>query len=284
MWNSNNANNVNAKDCNDRNCDRRPLVEYLDIHESDIIETHILESEVLCVHAGRLKLSFDNVDNLEVGKGGMVLLPQNCRLRLTAMSQTMLLVLRMRYGIVSFDQFSFEQIIEDTPMPEKKISAIGTCPEIEDFMDNLAARIKDGVDSGYYFELKLKEYLFLLMRYYPQDTLSVFFYSLMGSNSAFVEFVNNHHSKVHTVIEFAKLANYSLSGFEKRFRRVFGMSPYRWMNAERAKNILYDLHNTSKSFCQMKDEYGFSSLSHFNDFCKKSFGNPPGRVRRQLGS
>lgn len=273
--------NGNVQTCEDRNCDPRPLVEYLCIRRHDMIQTHILECEVLCVLAGSLNLSYDNVGNLAADEGKMLLLPQNCHLRLTALADTKLLVLRMRYGMVFSECVSFEEMIDDIPRPERKLSAMETRPEVVEYIDNLVARIKDGIGNPCFLELKLKEYLFLLKNYYSREKLGDFFYPLMGSNSAFADFVTNNHRKVRTVIEFAGLANYSLSGFEKRFRRVFGVSPYRWMKEEKAKNILDDIRNGTKPFSQMKEEYGFSSMSHFNYFCKKSFGIPPGRLRRE---
>ena len=77
------------------------------------------------------------------------------------------------------------------------------------------------------------------------------------------------------------MTHYSLSGFQKRFKKVFGVSAYHWMKDVRSKSIYHQINSTEKSFKEISDEYGFSSPSHFNDFCKVHFGTTPGRIRRK---
>jgi AraC-like DNA-binding protein len=79
----------------------------------------------------------------------------------------------------------------------------------------------------------------------------------------------------------AKKVNYSISGFEKRFKRVFDMSPYQWIQAQRAQAIYHEIHCSSKTFAELGYDFGFSSPSHFSNFCKQMFKETPGRLRKK---
>ena len=75
--------------------------------------------------------------------------------------------------------------------------------------------------------------------------------------------------------------NYTVSGFEKRFKRVFGVSPYKWMNNQKAKMIFQQVRTTDLTLKEISANFGFTSLSRFNDFCKTNLGKPPGDIREK---
>lgn len=267
--------------CGDCLLDSRPLVEYVELSRSDVIVSHIAQSEIIYLVKGRMIISLDNFDRCEIAGGNMILLPRGSQLRCKAESAAAVFVVRLRDKVDFCSYFSLGQLFSQFPRADNKIGTLALCGEIEEYFSYYIGRVKEGIGCPHFHAIKIRELCFLLGVYYPLRELSQFFSPLMSSDSTFTEFVLNNHRKVRTVIEFARMARYSLSGFEKRFRRVFGISPYRWMKQRRAQSILHDLYNGTKSFSQMKDEYGFSSLSHFNDFCKKNFGEPPGRIRRR---
>lgn len=52
----------------------------------------------------------------------------------------------------------------------------------------------------------------------------------------------------------------------------------------RKEGILDDLNNSEYSISEICYKYGFESLPHFSNFCKKSFGASPRNLRRQIAS
>ena len=103
---------------------------------------------------------------------------------------------------------------------------------------------------------------------------------LLSKDARFHEFVLRHYRKVKTVREFAELCNSSVSNFEKRFNKAFGMPPHKWMQQKRVNQLYHEISATDKPLSQIAKEQRFLSLSQFNDFCKKHFGYPPGKMRR----
>ncbi len=83
-----------------------------------------------------------------------------------------------------------------------------------------------------------------------------------------------------TVKELAQLTNYSVSGFEKKFKRVFNTSAGNWLKQQKSTIIFNDISNGSDSFKNISYQNGFSSISHFNNYCKLHFSKTPGEIRR----
>lgn len=136
------------------------------------------------------------------------------------------------------------------------------------FLRMLNTCITDQLKCIYYFEIKIKELL-------------NFFYPLLTKDTHFSDIILRNYNKVKTVKDLADLTHYSISGFEKRFKRVFGISPYKWLKKQKAKNIYREINYSVKTFKEISLEYDFTSPSHLNNFCKTNFGDTPGNIRRQ---
>ena len=156
-------------------------------------------------------------------------------------------------------------------------------PQIKTYIETLCFFIEsESINNETLLDIKLKELIILLKHYYTQEDLTNFFRPLLGENAHFRLFVLNNHRQMKTVIEFASKANLSLSGFEKEFRRIFQISPYRWMRQKRMEELIRLITLTDKSFKEITEECGFSSTSQMNDFCKKELGKTPGKIRKKL--
>ncbi|MDR2056681.1 MAG: AraC family transcriptional regulator [Dysgonamonadaceae bacterium] len=146
------------------------------------------------------------------------------------------------------------------------------------FLSLLQRFMKDNINSYYFFDLKRQELLILLFVYYSKAELAQFLYFIISENIRFKEFIINNYLNVRNVQELAALANYSTSGFIKRFQKCFKDSPYGWMQKQRARQILNDIKQGAKSLQEIAVEYKFSSYQHFSKFCKKQFGFPPTEI------
>ena len=56
-----------------------------------------------------------------------------------------------------------------------------------------------------------------------------FFSPVFSEGYDFALFVWSNYTKVKTAEELSLLSNYTFSGFEKQFRKVFGVAPYKWI-------------------------------------------------------
>lgn len=129
--------------------------------------------------------------------------------------------------------------------------------------------------------VKTCELFCFLKSTYRAGLVARLFSAVLKNEDTFSDFIWKSYPLVKTVEEFARLSGHSLSGFEKRFKEVFGTSPYRWM-IERKKERLYEeLIHSDDPIQEVADRCGFSSPSRMNDFCKRYMGFTPGTIRRR---
>ncbi|NDV96645.1 AraC family transcriptional regulator [Dysgonomonas sp. 521] len=260
----------------------RPTIEKVSIKRGQSWNISSIENKVIFMLKGYLVFSFADIVDKGIHEGKMMLIPAGSHLKSQAQEDATFVVIRLHNTKHLCDCFSLDLLLkEENKGPKPGLHYLDINERVESFLSFLDTCMSDGLKCTYYFELKAKEFYFLLRAYYTKKDLLFFFYPLLSHDLSFSEYVAKHHNKAKTVLELAELMNYSLSGFQKRFKKVFGISAYRWMKDERSKSIYHQINSTDKSLKEISDEYGFSSPSHFNDFCKANFGSTPGVIRRK---
>ncbi len=126
---------------------------------------------------------------------------------------------------------------------------------------------------------KQKELSFILSHCYTDYELSMLVHPLSKYTNSFQYFVLKNHHKVKTVEDFAKLGGYTTTTFRRIFTSVFHQPVYEWMQERRIEGIAYDLQQAGVSISEICYKYGFESLPHFSNFCKKNFGASPRSLR-----
>ena len=97
----------------------------------------------------------------------------------------------------------------------------------------------------------------------------------------FIAKVQEHIQEATTVTEVADSVGLERAYFQKMFRKYFHTTPYKWMQGLRAKRAIKMLEETGTPIKAIADELGFSSISHFNSFCKKNFGHTARKIREK---
>lgn len=260
---------------------KRPVFENLNLKKDEEWDLFSVENLLLFVLDGNLQISFGEFVNKELANGEMMVLPAGCHMSCVSECESNLIVIRLLETKQLCDCYSLDMLLlekDSSYLPGFYTLAIDK--KIERYLYFMRECVGDGLKCNFYLDLKVKELFFLLRAYYGKQELLRLFSLLLSRDISFSDQVLKNHRKVRTVQELADIMNYSLSGFQKRFKRVFGVPGYRWMKEERAKSILHEINNSGKSFKTISDDYGFSSPSHFNDFCKDAFGATPGQLRR----
>jgi AraC-like DNA-binding protein len=111
--------------------------------------------------------------------------------------------------------------------------------------------------------------------------LRAFFSAILSDDLKFSLHIMREYHPALTVGDLAKKMNYSLTGFEKRFKKVFDMPPSKWMQTQRAQAIYHEINCSDKTIAELGYEFGFSSPSHFNNFCRKIFKESLGNIRKR---
>ncbi|NDW08845.1 helix-turn-helix domain-containing protein [Dysgonomonas sp. 520] len=152
---------------------------------------------------------------------------------------------------------------------------------VNNFLQTVKVYQDSRINDSYLDDLKLREFGYILRSFYPETVLQNFFKFLPNQDMVFIEQVGIHSRNIRSVRQLAQVMNYSYSGFNKRFRRAFGMSAYTWMKDNKAKQVFRDICLTSMSLKQISTSHKFATLSHFNEFCHRNLGSSPSQIRRK---
>lgn len=155
-------------------------------------------------------------------------------------------------------------------------------PLITHFAATLKAAMVHDFSNTDYINIKVNELFFLINSSYTARQRSNLFWGGQSSDRIFFSFVIHTYKKAGNVKTLAKMASYSLSGFEKRFKKVFNTSPAQWFKDRKASDIYMEVCDAVKSFKEISVEYGFCSPAHFNVFCKARLGDTPGKLRQEV--
>lgn len=173
----------------------------------------------------------------------------------------------------------FKYIMDNVPAPLIS-SPLKIVPELRNFLEGARTYLRDPKVCRELMVLKKKECAFILSYYYSDYELASLVHPLAHYTSSFEYFVLQNYRKVKTVEEFAQLGGYTQSTFRRIFTNVFHEPVYEWMQKQRKEGILYDLKHTDSSISEICFQYGFESLPHFSNFCKKNFGASPRALRK----
>lgn len=237
---------------------------------------------VVWLEKGRILASWGTNLDVMINKGEFFLLPSQSQFSCKVEKDTSIVLLSLPLNSEFCDQISIEVLFGITQSIKKMnaIKILNANERLNDFLKNMAGILSDGLCCNHFMSLKIKEFLFILGAYYSKLDLFSFFAPILTNDMHFSYKVYNYYDQTKTAGELAEKLNYSLSGFKKKFKKVFGIPVYQWMRKEKAKNIYHAIHCSKKTFSEIGFEFGFTSTPHFNDFCKTHFGFTPGEIRK----
>ncbi len=258
-----------------------PAIEHVTRQKDSHLNIFNEANKIVFVLKGSVTVSFDSHVKELINKGRFYFVPAKCQYNSIAHEDTEVLLFRMNMNLNFCDHFSFEMLLDKNANTQKNsgFTTLETNFVLQKYLESMEMYLNEGLKCFYLFELKQKELLFLLRAYFLKEELFNFFNPVLSPDIQFSNKVYEYCEKVKTSKELAECMNYSLSGFEKRFKRVFGMPAYKWLKTKKARNIYHEITCTKKTFSEIGFEYGFSSSSYFNDFCKTNFGKTPGEIR-----
>lgn len=153
---------------------------------------------------------------------------------------------------------------------------------IHTFMESITNYLVDGTGDMFLWNLKHKELIRMLCRYYPPMTLQSFFHPLTDEDVPFKSLVLSHYQKAKTAKELAQMCGYSLETFRRLFNDEFHTPVYQWLQKKKAEFVLFRLSIPHLSIKEIIQEMNFSSPQQFNNFCKINLGDTPKKLQDKL--
>ena len=152
---------------------------------------------------------------------------------------------------------------------------------LKKFLSTQIFYMNEGISCKHFHEMKQKELFFILRYFYTKREIAGLFAPIISKNLDFKNTVLANYSNASSVKELAQICNYSLSSFNRLFKKNFKENPYIWLQNQKIKYIAGRLSDKSIPLGQIIDEFRFSSPSHFTIFCKKHLNLTPSQFRKQ---
>jgi len=268
--------------CSEYDSGTRPLIEIFNLKEGESLGRETREPIIVYVREGRLILFSDHNQGKSLDKGDLLILPLGAQLAMLTEEGCRFLVWRISDSVRLCRKLDLEGIYDDVPHGyDQAATALRTIEPLRAMLDNFAGLYEEGIRCSSFTESKQNELFFLLQAFYSREMLAGFFSPLLKGDTFFKQRIIKYYRLVGSVDELAEKTNYSRSTFHERFREVFDESPAQWINREKAADIRMELRESGKPIKEIAEEYGFSSVSYFNQFCRKNLGKTPGNIRKE---
>ncbi len=96
-----------------------------------------------------------------------------------------------------------------------------------------------------------------------------------------VGYLMRHYRERIGIGRLASLAHLSVSGLERKFRALFGVTPKKYQTLLRVRAACRDLRQTDRKVLAVGLDHGFCDHSHFTREFTRLVGLPPGRYRER---
>ncbi len=256
-----------------------PLIKIVSLKD-EVYEFEANRSYLVVVYKGSITYSSGMIQNKEMHEGDMFTIPFLNPSVIRAKGNCRLFFFKLSLDLSFCEHLSIEKLYDYLDIEEDTIHPQKTNEILDSYLKTLEVFMDDGLKCIYFLEIKIKELLFILKAYYTKESLARLFYVMLTRDSEFTKQVFQNVKKVKTAKELAESMFYSVSGFEKRFKKVFGISANKWMQQNLARQIYHEINCSNKTMNEIAHQFGFSP-SYFNDYCKRVFKVTPNQLKKR---
>jgi len=231
---------------------------------------------------GSVNLLINGNGKYEVFSREMFVTQSDDSYKITTLEQTHILVCNVPMEAWYNEQKLIKELIPDNINASENFFKLHVKKVIFNFLSLMNIYLEENIHSEVFYEIKRQELFFLLFFYYQKNELARFLQCILSKDVKFKKFVVVNYLNAGNVQTLAKLANYSTSGFIKKFQKCFNESPYKWMQTQKAKHISIEINRGGKSLQEIANEFNFSSYQHFSVFCKTKLGATPTGILEKI--
>lgn len=259
-------------------------LEILRFEKDQVEKREMKKSCIIYILNGDFFLSSEDIYNQRTTSGNIFILPLGKKVYIHSDSSLIgtILMLPIKEEIHFCEHLKIENLY-DIKEHQSNFFLMKSNNVIDNFFIGLMECVNN-IKCKQYMEIKQKELFSLLHYYYSRQDLVELFSPLISGDAAFKSFLLKNISTERTVKRLATKANLSIRTFHTHFKKAIGVTPSQWINQEKAKQIRYELIFTNKPIKQICEDFGFTSPSYFNEFCKKNLYNTPAKLRKENSS
>ena len=240
----------------------------------------VKETSIIFLLEGEFLFFDAHFYNKRLRQGEMLLLPLESSIDIMVQEDAHIIICTFSTQIQLCADFYLDSLFFPDEDAKTDFHVLTINNEIRNFLLGINEYMKNRILCHSLYEIKKQEMFFLMKTLYGREELSAFFSPILNRDIFFKESVLKNYHQTQTVMELASLMRYSVSGFKKKFDRCFGMSAHKWLQQQRATEILKDLREGRKTLKDIAMSHHFSSQARFHEFCRKYYGETPGKIRK----
>lgn len=273
-------------------CNTRGDEEVISIRSFGRSERHstvVIQPLILFILNGSARVTIEGVESdCLLRRNDFMFAPSGAHLICNFVDDCVMIELRLseempvQCPVFRIGQYKFEHIADYRE--SSTIYPLRANRRLTNLASEMQASIADGFVCRHFLEGETTRFLFLLNAYYSEEERVRFFSRVITPDIRFSEFVRMNHSRYRTIYDMADELCLTPQAFSNRFKKVFGTTPHRWMQREKARHIYRDICRSEMPLKAIASKYGFPLTSNFFRFCKQTFGDSPGNIRRSLRS
>lgn len=266
--------------CRYHKLEEEPIFVEEDIKVHTRLSQYTIFDRIIFVEKGNLLVQLGQFPEQILDELSIFLIPTGYNFYQHALTDVKIISIRLLQSVDFCECFATQSLINEKKANREYFpSSIKYESEIRLYLESIKKYVKEDLRCPGFSVIKIKELFFILGHNYPRRELFEFFNLYLSSDTNFSNLVYKLHSEVKNVTELAYALNYSLSGFQKHFKKVFGIPPSTWLSIQKSRMVYNDLlrNEPIKYICE---KYNFSSLAHLNSFCNKFFGQNPRQIQK----
>lgn len=227
---------------------------------------------------GTISISIDKSKSVYITKPCLFLLPELSNVNINILSNSSLIILCFKEFVPMCGNNSFAELSLFKPSFTPSIRSLPLQPPFVTFLKTIEDVLNLGASCPNYHRIKEKELFFLLSMYYTQSDLALLLEPLICDDFKLKSFVYKNHQSVNTVNELVEKSGVSRTLFFEQFKKAFGVSVKQWMLRKKAEQISERLSEPDVILKEVMLDFGFSSASQFNRFCRVYLGDTPSNI------
>jgi AraC-like DNA-binding protein/mannose-6-phosphate isomerase-like protein (cupin superfamily) len=261
------------------------IVELLEFSHEKTEIAHVFRHEILFIVRGSVSVKMEGMTTAQkLSRGEFAFMPAGTHMTCSTSRDTTLLVVRVEGEVPECPVFKLDTSADNVSNHKEPdiIYALKANRRIRHYVDEMIETLSDGFMCRHFLLGEANRLLFLLNAYYPESDRVKFFSHILTPDIKFSEFVRMNHSKYRTIGEMADAMCMTSQAFSNRFKKVFGVTPHKWTLQEKARQIYLDICRSDMPLKEIANKYDFPLSSNFFRFCKQTFGQSPGNIRKSL--
>ena len=276
------------KTCYNYNVPNASVFKYFELEKDSPPVFSDLDHSMLCfVGKGTIVIKFGRHSTVEIGERRFFFVPPCVNFYGWQLSSAQLLTCAFTgvpefCNIYTLDNLAHElQVSGSKSTDDNQLFTLPICDRLHEFFCLLTDCMKDGKMCMHYHQLKLQDLFLLLRAYYSKVDLAKMFMPVLGVDNDFRSFVLQHYRQFADIKQLSELANMSPSTFQRKFKQTFKKPVNEWLLERKCELIIREIKTSPKTINEISDEYGFSSVQYFSNFCKRQFGKNPTELRSE---